>query len=146
YAQQGYVFSEPFVIRKEGGDPQVLMVSDLGYNPYTSMLVTSDNFADNNADIVRRMVAASIRGWEKYITQPEETNAYIHRLNPEMDLDILEYGAEKMRPLVTGGDAQKYGIGTMSLARWQKLAEQLVETDQLSPQDVHVEAAFTTRF
>ena len=35
----GYVFSEPFVARKEGGDPEVLMLSKLGFNPYSSVLV-----------------------------------------------------------------------------------------------------------
>src|SRR5262249_6397474 len=30
FAQQGYVFSEPFVAESKGGDPKVLMVSEVG--------------------------------------------------------------------------------------------------------------------
>ena len=48
YAQQGYVFSEPFVARKEGGDPRVLMLSDLGFNPYTSLLFTHEDQCATN--------------------------------------------------------------------------------------------------
>src|SRR5262249_50640585 len=91
YAQQGYVVSEPFVARKEGGDPKVLMVSELGFNPYSSLLFTIDQRVTDTPEMVEKMVRASVRGWAKYIESPEETNRKIHELNPEMDLDILEF-------------------------------------------------------
>jgi NitT/TauT family transport system substrate-binding protein len=146
YAQQGYVFSEPFIARKEGGDPKVLMVSELGFNPYTSLLFTSEAVLTGSGEVARKMVAASVRGWAKYVESPQETNRYIHQVNPQMDLDILEFGAKEIVPLVLDDESRRLGIGTMSLARWQALAEQLIETDQLKPNDVKVEEAFTTRF
>ena len=146
YAQQGYVFSEPFVARKEGGDPKVLMLSELGYNPYTSLLFTHDDLVQEHPELVRKMVAASVRGWAQYMHSPEETNQWIHRVNPQMDLDILEYGVGTLQPLVLDEVAKQQGIGAMSLARWQTLADQLVESEQLKPVDVHVEQVFTTRF
>jgi NitT/TauT family transport system substrate-binding protein len=146
YAQQGYVFSEPFIARKQGGDPRVLMLADLGFNPYTSLLFTHDDQVRDHGDLVERMVAASVRGWARYIEAPEETNAYIHKVNPQMDLDILAFGAEQIRPLVLDATAERQGIGTMSRERWQTLADQLVETGQLKPGEVHVDQAFTTRF
>jgi NitT/TauT family transport system substrate-binding protein len=146
YAQQGYVFSEPFVARKQGGDPKVLMLSDLGFNPYTSLLFTHDAQLKEGPEIAGKMVAASIRGWAKYIESPDEANQAIHRANPEMGLDILAFGAATLRPLVLDPVAEQQGIGTMSLARWQTLADQLIETEQIKRQDVHVEQAFTTEF
>lgn len=146
YAQQGYVFSEPFVAREKGGDPKVLMVSDLGFNPYTSVLFTHDEQLRSESDVARKMVAASIRGWAKYIESPEETNRYLHELNPEMDLDILAYGAKTLAPLVLAGETGGLGIGAMSRDRWQTLADQLVESGQLKAKQVHVDQACTTRF
>ncbi|MEX0978437.1 MAG: ABC transporter substrate-binding protein [Pirellulales bacterium] len=146
YAQQGYVFSEPFVARKEGGDPRVLMISDLGFNPYTSLLFTHADQVGENPELVAKMVAASVRGWERYIRAPEETNRYIHRVNPQMDLDILAYGAKTLEPLVLDPVAEREGIGTMSADRWQQLADQLVESKQLRREDALVAGAFTTRF
>jgi NitT/TauT family transport system substrate-binding protein len=146
YAQQGYVFSEPFVARKEGGDPKVLMLSKLGYNPYTSLLFTHDDQLREHPRLVRKMVTASVRGWAQYMRFPGEANAWIHRVNPQMDLDILQYGAETLKPLVLDEVAEQQGIGAMSRARWQTLADQLVESEQLKPDDVHVDQAFTTRF
>ncbi len=73
FATQGYVFSEPYVVQQKGGDPHVLMLSDLGFNPYTSLLLTSDDEIHNQPDIVRRMVAASVRGWQDYLGDPQPT-------------------------------------------------------------------------
>jgi NitT/TauT family transport system substrate-binding protein len=146
FAQQGYVFSEPFVAKKQGGDPQVLMVSDLGFNPYTSLLITHESRVADEADLVRRMVSASVRGWVQYVASPEKTNEHIHRVNPEMDLDILAYGAEKLKPLVLTQAAQVRGVGTMSHKRWQTLFDQLVESGQLKPGSVDVAQAYTDRF
>jgi NitT/TauT family transport system substrate-binding protein len=145
-AQQGYVFSEPFVARKQGGNPKVLMVSDLGFNPYASVLFTSDSQLDKHPDVVGKMVAASVRGWVQYIESPDAANQLIHKLNPEMDLDILEFGATAIKPLVLDEAAKQEGIGTMSRARWQTLLDQLIECEQLKPGAVEIDRAFTTRF
>jgi NitT/TauT family transport system substrate-binding protein len=146
YAQQGYVFSEPFVARKQGGDPKVLMVSQLGFNPYTSLLFTSDEMVAGHGELVGKMVAASVRGWARYIAAPQQANRRIHEVNREMDLDILAFGAEALEPLVLDDESRRHGIGTMSRDRWQMLAEQLIESDQLKPADAQVDRAFTTKF
>ena len=57
FGQQAYNISEPFVARQAGGDPQVLMLADAGYNPYTSCLVTRDELVRRSPDLVRRVVA-----------------------------------------------------------------------------------------
>ncbi|MEX2112005.1 MAG: ABC transporter substrate-binding protein [Pirellulales bacterium] len=146
YAQQGYVFSEPFVARKAGGDPRVLLVSDLGFNPYTSLLFTSDALVAEQPQLVEKMVAASVRGWQKYLESSTETNRRIHDVNPEMDLDILAFGAEAIRPLVLNDDSRRLGIGTMSAERWQTLAEQLIEIGQLKVAEAQADRAWTSKF
>jgi len=67
FGQQAYVFSEPFVAESQGGDPYCLMVSDLGFNPYTSVLFCHADTIRDQPEMVRNMVSASIRGWEKYL-------------------------------------------------------------------------------
>ncbi len=51
-------------------DPGVLLVSDLGFNPYTSLLFTTETLAAKEPDLVRRMVTASVRGWQDYLADP----------------------------------------------------------------------------
>lgn len=144
FAQQGYVFSEPFVAKRQGGDPKSLLVADLGFNPYTSVLFTSETYLSKNREIVRKVVAASRRGWEHYLERPEETNRYIHEINPEMEIVALEYGIEALRPLARGTETDE--IGGMSDERWQTLVEQLVDIDAIEADSVNASDAFTTEF
>jgi len=142
YAQQGYVFSEPFVIRRQGGDPKELMLRDIGFNPYTSVLVANEKTLSKDPAVVRKMADAVRRGWEKYLADPLPTNERIHALNPEMGMDILAFGSETIRPLVVDEATQKDGLGHMSPERWQTLLEQLVETNQIDAGKVDSKAAF----
>jgi NitT/TauT family transport system substrate-binding protein len=140
---QGYSFSEPFVAKKQGADPKLLMVSDLGFNTYTSLLVTGRSHIDQQPELVRKVVAASIRGWQKYLESPGETNAYIHQKNPEMDLDVLAYGAGDLRTLCLPDGIQ---LGTMTVERWGALTDQLREIDAVPATSEPPGRAFTTEF
>lgn len=146
FAQQGYVFSEPFVAKRQGGDPKSLLVADLGFNPYTSVLFTSETYLAENREIVRKVVAASRRGWAHYLEHPEETNRHIHEINPEMEIEALEYGIEALRPLARNSDAEHGGVGGMTSERWQTLAQQLVDIGAIDADAVDAFEAFTTEF
>ena len=146
FAQQGYVFSEPFVARQQGGDPRTLLVADLGFNPYTSVLFTSEDYLAAHAETADKLVKASVRGWEAYLADPQATNERIHELNPEMSLEALAFGVEALRPLVLDREAKREGLGAMSLERWRTLAEQLEELELIKPGAVDPQSAFTTRF
>ena len=141
YGQQGYMFSEPYIAKRNGGDPHVLMLADLGFNPYTSLLCTTESMTADRTDLVEKMSAASVRGWQKYLADPAETNAYIHKLNPAMDLDVLEYGANAIKPLTESEAAKQSGFGAMALQRWQTLIDQMVECEQLAPDAVKANEA-----
>ena len=142
-AQQGYSFSEPFVAERLGGDPHCLMVSKLGFNPYTSVLFTDRQVIADQPTLVRKLVAASIRGWQKYLVAPDQTNRHIRQLNPEMDLDILAFGAQALQPLC---QAPEESFGQMSLTRWRVLTNQLQQADTIDAGSIDPKQAFTTRF
>jgi NitT/TauT family transport system substrate-binding protein len=125
YAQQAYVFSEPYVARQQGASTRCLMISEIGFNPYTSLLITSEQVIQEDPELVARVVRASVRGWQRYLEEPGETNQAIHALNPEMSLEILAFGAEQIRPLCLSDSTNQFPWGAMSDQRWQTLAEQL---------------------
>lgn len=144
--QQAYSFSEPFLAEQKGGDPHCLMLSDLGFNTYTSMLITRRELIDTQPDLVARMTRASLRGWRKYLAEPAETNAYIHEQNPEMGLDVLKFGVEALKPLCLPKGLEPDNLGTMTQERWQTLVDQMVEIGSIKADAVKSEAAFTTEF
>lgn len=144
--QQAYVFSEPFIAEQQGGDPLNLMVSDLGFNPYTSVLITRAEVIAQQPDLVRSMVAACRLGWRKYLDEPEQTNEHIHSLNKEMGLEILDFGTRTLKPLCEAGLSAPDRLGEMTAERWTTLVEQLVETGALKPGAVDPAKAFDASF
>jgi NitT/TauT family transport system substrate-binding protein len=146
YAQQAYVFSEPYVAKEKGADARCLLIADIGYNPYTSVLFTSAKTLAAQPEVVAKFVQASAKGWQTYLEQPDETNRYLHEVNPEMTLGILDYGIKSLRPLCLDGLPGPAAIGRMTLERWQTLAGQLVEVGALKPDGIDPQGAFTTKF
>ncbi len=146
FAQQAYNISEPFLAKKEGADPVSLMLSDIGFNTYTSVLLTTPELAKEQPDLVRKVVKASQRGWQKYLTDAEETNRKIAELNREMPVDVLTYGVKELQPLCRPNDLPEAEIGKMDAERWQTLVRQLEEIEAIKPNAVRAGAAFSTEF
>jgi NitT/TauT family transport system substrate-binding protein len=131
FAQQAYVFSEPFVAQQKGVEPHCMLVSDLGFNPYSSCLMMHEQRLADDKVLAAKMVKAVRRGWRAYLRNPEPVNRLINRDNPEMDLDSLRFAVDAIRPLCLGGEINEDSIGTMSDERWQTLASQLVDVGLL---------------
>jgi len=120
-SQQGFVTSEPFTIEKAGVKPVVFLLADLGYPPYSEVLVVKLNELASRRDALQRFVRASAEGWKSYLANPAPGNALIRKENPQMSDELLAYGVAKMRQyaIVTGGDAMTAGLLTMTNERWQ---------------------------
>lgn len=139
FAQQGYEFSEPFLATEEGAKVRVLPIRDIGFNPYTSVLFTSDKLNDSDPELIAAMTRACIKGWKTYLTDPLETNKHLESLNPELSPGVLSFGVEAIKPL-TIVDQPSYG--QMTLERWKTLTDQLVEIEMLKKDAVKPEDCF----
>jgi NitT/TauT family transport system substrate-binding protein len=127
YAMQCFVTSEPLAAKKTGIEPQTFLVADSGYNPYTTVLATSESYLKANPEIVKSMVDAVREGWQAYLTNPAKANEYMGRLNPTMDAQTFKDSAAAQKPLIGSPDTKRLGLGAMTLDRWQTLVQQLVE-------------------
>lgn len=146
-ATQGYSFSEPFMARQQGVDVVELMMSEIGYNPYASLLVTTESQIGKQEDVCKRMVQASIEGWKKYLESPKETNDVILSKNKQgLERNALDFGVEALRPLCIPHGAEADTIGSMSAERWTALAETLGSLKIIDSAKVSAEKAFTQRF
>jgi NitT/TauT family transport system substrate-binding protein len=134
-AQQGYVTSEPYSIEKAGVKPALFLLADLGYPPYAQTIVVTRDTLAKRRDAVRRFIQATAEGWKSFLANPEPGNALIKRDNPQMEDALLAYGLAKMKEyaIVTGGDAARLGLLTMTDARWQRTFEFMVEAKMAKP-------------
>ncbi len=143
YTQQAYSISEPILVKRKGAKPVTLMLSDLGFNPYTSCLFTSEKMASEKSEMVKKFVAATKQGWIDYIADPEKANIKMEKLNKEHDLQALNEGAFAAKPLCQP-DANTQ-VGTMTQERWDELVKQLQSIKMLKP-DFEIGAAFSLEF
>ncbi|HEY8750570.1 MAG TPA: ABC transporter substrate-binding protein [Tepidisphaeraceae bacterium] len=126
-SQQCFVTSEPLLAKRQGGDPQTFLVADAGYNPYTTVLITSGKTWRETPDKVKLIVEACRQGWREYLDDPTVANAAMAKLNTEMDADTFKQAAAAQKPLIETDDTKTRGLGAMSSDRWEKLGQQLLD-------------------
>lgn len=147
--QQGYLGSEPFLIKQQGGfDPVVLLLSDAGFAGYASLIVTSQDLVGKNPGLVQRFVDATEEGWRSYLeSDPKPGNTLIKQANPEMTDALLDYGREALRShgIVESGDVQTLGIGAMTDERWRDFFESMAQAG-LYPEKLEYKRAYTLQF
>jgi NitT/TauT family transport system substrate-binding protein len=147
--QQGYLGSEPFLIKQAAGfDPVVLRLSDAGFAGYAGLISTSRDMVAKHADIVRRFLEASAEGWRSYLTGDSSPgDALIRQANPDMSPALLAYGRGVLlsKGIVLGGDAAKLGVGAMTDARWDAFFQSMVAA-KLYPANLAYRDAYTLQF
>jgi NitT/TauT family transport system substrate-binding protein len=120
--QQGFLTTEPFVLRAAGVNPVIHLLADHGFDNYQSLMMCSPRLVSEKADVVQRFVDATIKGWASYLAgDPAPGNALIKRDNPDMTDDRIAYAISTMREykLADGGDAARLGLGAMTAERWR---------------------------
>lgn len=122
FAQQCFVTAEPLQAKRKGVDVKVFPVSEIGYNPYTTVMAMSGDALRKNPDTAKSMVAAVREGWRAYLDNAAPTNEKMHALNPSMDLASYTEIAEAQKPLIESNP-----LGKMTKERWATLAAQLQE-------------------
>jgi NitT/TauT family transport system substrate-binding protein len=146
--QQGYLTSEPFLVEKAGGKPQVFLLANEGYATYASVIETSSKMVQEKPDLVQRFVNASIEGWYSYLYgDPSPANALIKKDNPEENDELLAYAIKKIKEngVVDSGDSLKLGIGAMTDDRW-KAFHSVMSQQGVYAADLDVKQAYTLQF
>ena len=120
-SQQGFATSEPFTIEKAGVVPKVFLLADLGYPPYSEVLIVSRDMLAKRPALLARFVEASAEGWKSYLANPAPGDALIRKANPQMTDELIAYGHRKLKEyrIVDGGDAATHGLLSMTDAHWQ---------------------------
>jgi NitT/TauT family transport system substrate-binding protein len=146
-AIQAYSFAEPLLAQQQGVEVRRLMVSDLGWNPYSSVLVTTGDLIRGDPDLVRRVTQATRQGWQNYLTDAAKGNAAILKANEHgMTSEALVYGSRELAALAMPADLPIESVGMMTLERWQELVDQFSKVDAQAVGNVKPEDCFTMAF
>jgi NitT/TauT family transport system substrate-binding protein len=147
--QEGLVTSEPYAIEMRAGfKPNVFMLSDIGYDGYSTTIETRTETIEQKADLVQRFVDASIIGWYNYVYGDNAAaNAAIKRDNPEMTDGQIAFSLAKMkeRGIVDSGDSLTIGVGAMTDARMKSFFDKMAKAGVV-PADLDYKKGYTLRF
>jgi NitT/TauT family transport system substrate-binding protein len=127
YAMQVFVTAEPLAAEKTGIEPKTFLIADSGYNPYTTVLATTDKYRAANPAVVAAMVKAVGEGWRTYLDDPSKTNETMQALNTTMDAQTFAESAMIQKPLIETDETKANGLGSMTQARWEQLVGQLTD-------------------
>ena len=122
---QGYITAEPFLARQEGAYPQSLLIADSGFNPYSGVLVASENFVKRNTNTITNFVEASREGWERFLVSPLNYIDALKADNNTVTPEMILWSNEQQLPLILNQTAMTNGIGSMNVKRWEELIDQL---------------------
>ena len=146
-AIQAYSFAEPFMAKEAGAEVRTWMVSDLGWNPYSSVLVTRGELIRTKPELVKAFVKSTQKGWQNYLTDPTLGNKSILDANQHgMTSDALQFGSKALVELAKPGEMSIEQVGLMTMDRWKALVDQMVEIKLIEPGKVKPEDCFTDRF
>ncbi|HWE62982.1 MAG TPA: ABC transporter substrate-binding protein [Chloroflexota bacterium] len=124
-----FVTSEPYVAHQAGKQIKWALIADSGFDPYPQLMVTNDAMVRDHPDTVRAYVNASLRGWASFLANPAPTLSRLETYPDAKDYPLtpsaMLFSYIHLRSLVTGGEAQLHGIGTMSAQRFAELVPQL---------------------
>ena len=147
--QQGYVTAEPFAVEKQGGfKPNVFLLSDYGYETYSTLIVTRRELVEKQPDLVQRFVDASTIGWYHYLYGDNaKANELIKRDNPDINDDEIAFSIAEMKAhgVVDSGDTLTLGIGAMTNAHWKGFFDTMVLIGMVGP-STDYRLAYTLQF
>lgn len=108
-----YTTNEPFILREKGYESTIFNPKDYGFDFYEELIFTTNEFAQNNPEIVKDFYKATIKGWEYAFENIEETvNLILNKYNSQnKSLASLLFEANEMKKLVYDKNGK---IGTIT--------------------------------
>ncbi|KXU35529.1 hypothetical protein AXK11_05920 [Cephaloticoccus primus] len=124
-----YLTSEPFFAQQQGVPVRALSLIDADYDVYSGLIARRELLRDK-PEVVRAFVAATMRGWEDYLTgDPRPADELILKSNPQMSQAQLDYSRAAMikHGIVKGFPEKEEALGAIKLPRLQHEIDRLRE-------------------
>jgi len=113
----------------QGAQLDVYRFADYGVPTVSTSIFASNNFLKNNPDLVKKFIAASLKGWSFALDNPEKAVKDLKVVFPEVNEKLAAAELAAITPLFCSGGA-KY-VGKAEDALWTKSQELLSEVKLL---------------
>lgn len=113
----------------QGAQLDVYRFADYGVPTVSTSIFASNAFIKDNPDVLRKFIAASLKGWYFAIDNPAQSVKDLKKIFPEMNEKLATAELAAITPLFCSGGA-KY-IGKAEDALWTRSQELLAEVKLL---------------
>ncbi|MET0262447.1 MAG: ABC transporter substrate-binding protein [Rariglobus sp.] len=124
-AMSSYVTDQPFVLKQAGVEYLTFVARSGGIDFYGDNLFTTEEQIRNHPDRVRAFRAASLRGWDYALANPQEIIDLIYsQYTTRHSRDHLAFEAQKTAELMHPGIIE---VGHNNPGRWRHIAQTYAE-------------------
>lgn len=125
----GSIDSYQIQLEAQGAQTDNFLFADHGVPTVSTSIFASDSYIKNNPEVVKKFIAASLKGWYFALDNPEKAVKDLKSVFPEMNEKLATAELASIKPLLCSGGA-KY-IGKAEDALWVKTQDLLSEVKLL---------------
>ena len=97
--------------KEKGAELRTFLLADHGLKLYSNGIVATDDYLSKNADLVKRFVRASLRGWQFALRNPRKAVEDQIKFVPSLSLDKSVPEVAVVRSLAVTPAVEKNGLG-----------------------------------
>ncbi len=112
------------------------------FDYYTPVIIANDSFLAEQPDTVKRFLAATQKGYEYAVQNPDDAAEILVAANPEIDPALAKASQEYMSDKYVA-DAPQWGY--IDKGRWEKFY-QWMNDQQLTPVPIEASGGFTNEY
>lgn len=117
----GYITDQPFQFQQQNTAINLISPHNYGFDFYGDLLFTNRAELNQHPGRVKRMLRASLRGWEYALKYPDEIIQIIRdKYQADLSLEQLRFEARETRKLIA---ADAVPLGTLEVDRLRRIAD-----------------------
>ncbi len=132
-----FVMSKPGLeasAKEKGAELRTFLLADHGLKLYSNGVVATDDYLSKNADLVKRFVDASLKGWQFALHNPEKAAQDQLKFVPSLNPQTIVAELEVVKGLAVTPSTEKNGLGSFDPAEMQASVDFIVKYVGLSGQ------------
>jgi NitT/TauT family transport system substrate-binding protein len=130
-------------LEQQGAQLDNFPFADHGVPTVSTSIFASNEFIKENPEVLRKFIAASLKGWAFAIENPEKTIQHVKATFPDVNVKLAAAELAAITPLFCSGDAKF--IGKAEDAHWARTQQLLAEV-KLLPEGQDPKSYYTNEY
>ena len=130
-------------LEQQGAQLDNFPFADYGVPTVSTSIFASNSYIKDNSDVLRKFIAASLKGWSFALDNPEKTIKHLKAVFPDVNEKLAAAELAAITPLFCSGGAKF--LGKAEDAHWDR-TQQLLSEVKLLPEGQDPKSYYTNDF